>query len=109
MRWSRLENLFEEGSKSQDYDPAQVGASTCGVCGGALQGQGRFCLLCSGRCAMLQACINGPADSALSPMFVLQLWLLAEWVCSEGGRPVRKPLAKELVRLVDATITHSVR
>lgn len=24
MRWSRLENLFEEGSKSQDYDPAQV-------------------------------------------------------------------------------------
>ena len=39
----------------------------------------------------------------------MQLWLLAEWVCSEGGRPVRKPLAKELVRLVDATITHSVR
>lgn len=60
MRWSRLENLFEEGSKSQDYDPAQ-------------------------------------------------LWLLAEWVCSEGGAPVRKPLGKELVRLVDATITHSVR
>lgn len=56
MRWSRLENLFEEGSKSQDYDPAQ-------------------------------------------------LWLLAEWVCSEGGRPVRKPLAGELVRLIDATIT----
>ncbi len=24
MRWSRLENLFEESSKSQDYDPAQV-------------------------------------------------------------------------------------
>ncbi|PSC69892.1 putative aarF domain-containing kinase chloroplastic [Micractinium conductrix] len=60
MRWSRLENLFEEGSKSQDYDPAQ-------------------------------------------------LWLLAEWVCSEGGRPVRKPLAGELVRLVDATISEAVR
>lgn len=39
----------------------------------------------------------------------LQLWLLAEWVCSEGGRPVRKPLAAELVRLVDALITSSVR
>ena len=25
LRWSRLENLFKEGSKSQDYDPAQVG------------------------------------------------------------------------------------
>ncbi|KAL4858875.1 Protein ACTIVITY OF BC1 COMPLEX KINASE 3 [Chlorella vulgaris] len=60
VRWSRLENLFEEGSKSQDYDPAQ-------------------------------------------------LWLLAEWVCSEGGRPVRKPLAAELVRLIDALITSSVR
>ncbi len=24
LRWSRLENLFKEGSKSQDYDPAQV-------------------------------------------------------------------------------------
>lgn len=38
-----------------------------------------------------------------------QLWLLAEWVCSEGGRPVRKPLAGELVRLIDATITAAVR
>ncbi|PRW44567.1 putative aarF domain-containing kinase chloroplastic [Chlorella sorokiniana] len=60
LRWSRLENLFQEGSKSQDYDPAQ-------------------------------------------------LWLLAEWVCSEGGRPVRRPLAAELCRLVDATITDTVR
>lgn len=24
MRWNRLEGLFEEGAKSQDYDPAQV-------------------------------------------------------------------------------------
>lgn len=39
----------------------------------------------------------------------MQLWLLAEWVCSEGGRPVRKPLAGELVRLVDATISEAVR
>ncbi len=39
----------------------------------------------------------------------MQLWLLAEWVCSEGGRPVRKPLAGELVRLIDATITAAVR
>ena len=24
LRWGRLENLFKEGSKSQDYDPQQV-------------------------------------------------------------------------------------
>lgn len=60
MRWNRLQGLFEEGAKSQDFDPAQ-------------------------------------------------LWLLAEWLCSEGGRPVRKPLAGELVRLVDATMTAAVR
>jgi hypothetical protein len=24
LRWGRLENLFREGSKSQDYDPQQV-------------------------------------------------------------------------------------
>ncbi len=35
----------------------------------------------------------------------LQLWLLAEWVVSEGGRTVRRPLAQELVRLVDAVIS----
>ncbi|GAB4814519.1 hypothetical protein N2152v2_001565 [Parachlorella kessleri] len=60
LRWSRLENLFREGSKSQDYDPQQ-------------------------------------------------LWLLAEWVVSEGGRTVRRPLASELVRLVDAVISSNVR
>ncbi len=43
------ENLFREGSKSLDFDPAQ-------------------------------------------------LWLLADWVCSEGGRPLRKPVVAELVR-----------
>lgn len=60
VRWRRLENLFEEGSKSQDFDPAQ-------------------------------------------------LWLLAEWVCSEGGRSVRPPLAAELVRLVDAVVASGAR
>ena len=43
------------------------------------------------------------------PLPLPQLWLLAEWVCSEVGRPVRKPLGSELVRLVDASITSSVR
>jgi aarF domain-containing kinase len=38
-----------------------------------------------------------------------QLWLLAEWVCSEGGKPLRGPLAAELVRLADAVITGAVR
>ncbi|KAG7674837.1 hypothetical protein Ndes2526B_g07677 [Nannochloris sp. 'desiccata'] len=60
LRWERLENLWSEGSKSQDFDPQQ-------------------------------------------------LWLLAEWVCSEGGRPVRKPLAMELVRLIDAVAVHATR
>ena len=60
LRWARLENLFQEGSKSADFDPAQ-------------------------------------------------LWLLAEWVASEGGRSVRRPLAAELVRLVDAVITGAAR
>lgn len=35
----------------------------------------------------------------------VQLWLLADWVVSEGGRTVRRPLAAELVRLVDAVIS----
>jgi predicted unusual protein kinase regulating ubiquinone biosynthesis (AarF/ABC1/UbiB family) len=60
LRWERLENLWSEGSKSQDFDPQQ-------------------------------------------------LWLLAEWVCSEGGRPVRKPLAMEIVRLIDAVAVHATR
>jgi len=60
LRWARLENLFREGSKSQDFDPAQ-------------------------------------------------LWLLADWVCSEGGRPVRRPLASELVRLVDSIAAQTTR
>lgn len=38
-----------------------------------------------------------------------QLWLLAEWICSESGRPVRKPLALELVRLVDAIAAQATR
>lgn len=60
LRWGRLENLWTEGSKSQDFDPQQ-------------------------------------------------LWLLAEWICSEGGRPVRRPLAKEFVRLIDAVATQVTR
>ena len=60
LRWERLENLWSEGSKSQDFDPQQ-------------------------------------------------LWLLAEWVCSEGGRPVRKPLAMELVRVIDAVAVNATR
>lgn len=60
LRWSRLENLFENGSQSADFDPNQ-------------------------------------------------LWLLVEWVCSDGGRPVRKPLAAELVRLIDAIAATQVR
>lgn len=60
LAWARLENLFKESSKSQDFDPAQ-------------------------------------------------LWLLAEWLCSESGRPVRKPLAGEVVRLVDASIAGAAR
>lgn len=38
-----------------------------------------------------------------------QIWTLAEWVCSEGGRPIRKPLASEVVRLVDSSITNRMR
>ena len=34
-----------------------------------------------------------------------QLWLRAGWVLSEGGRPLRRPLATELCRLLDAVIT----
>lgn len=60
LRWARLENLFREGSKSQDFDPNQ-------------------------------------------------LWLLAGWICSDGGRPVRRPLAAELVRLVDAIAAQATR
>lgn len=38
-----------------------------------------------------------------------QVWQLAEWVCSEGGRPVRGPLATEVVRLIDAQATVMTR
>jgi len=38
-----------------------------------------------------------------------QMWTLAEWVFSDGGRPVRKPLAREIVRLVDAYISNIAR
>lgn len=38
-----------------------------------------------------------------------QVWQLAEWVCSEGGRPVRGPLAAEVVRLVDAQAAAATR
>ena len=31
LRWGRLENLFAEGSKSQDYDPQQVCVQGGGV------------------------------------------------------------------------------
>ena len=60
LRWNRLENLVREGSKSQDFDPAQI-------------------------------------------------WALAEWVCSDGGRPVRKPLAAECVRQIDSLLTERTR
>lgn len=60
LRWNRLENLFQQGSQSADFDPNQ-------------------------------------------------LWLLIEWVCSDAGKPVRKPLASELVRLIDAVIAGSIR
>jgi aarF domain-containing kinase len=38
-----------------------------------------------------------------------QLWLLADWICSEGGRPLRGPLAAELSRLVDAAAATAIR
>lgn len=38
-----------------------------------------------------------------------QMWTLAEWVFSDGGRPVRKPLAREIVRLVDAYMSNIAR
>jgi len=37
------------------------------------------------------------------------VWTLAEWVFSDGGRPVRKPLAREMVRIVDAYISNVAR
>lgn len=37
------------------------------------------------------------------------VWTLVEWVFSDGGRPVRKPLAREVVRIVDAYITNVAR
>lgn len=50
MRWSRLENLFEESSKSQDYDPAQVrcraAVQACGTreqCGWGYTGAVQAC------------------------------------------------------------------
>lgn len=60
LRWSRLENLMREGSKSQDFDPQQ-------------------------------------------------LWLLVDWIFSDAGRPLRRPLAKELVRLIDSIAAISTR
>lgn len=38
-----------------------------------------------------------------------QMWTLAEWVLSDAGRPVRKPLAREIVRLIDAYISNIAR
>lgn len=37
------------------------------------------------------------------------VWTLAEWVFSDGGRPVRKPLAREVVRIVDAYVASMAR
>ena len=37
------------------------------------------------------------------------VWTLVEWVFSDGGRPVRKPLAREMVRIVDAYISNVAR
>eukprot|EP00887_Chlorella_sp_A99_P005015 scaffold4.g5015.t1 len=76
VRWNRLENLFEEGSKSQARRGDRRGSAP------------------------------GRRRADFDPV---QLWLLAEWVCSEGGRAVRGPLAAELVRLVDALIASSAR
>ena len=33
-----------------------------------------------------------------------QLWLLAEWVLSDAGQAVRRPLAREFVRLLDVAV-----
>lgn len=38
-----------------------------------------------------------------------QIWTLVEWICSESGKPVRKPLAREIVRLVDSLIAERAR
>lgn len=38
-----------------------------------------------------------------------QLWMLAEWVLSDAGRPLRRPLARELIRLVDAVAASNTR
>jgi hypothetical protein len=65
----------------------------------------RLCCCCHGQLC----CAAARASTCTASFSPLQLWLLAEWVCSEGGRPVRKPLAAELVRLVDALITSTVR
>jgi len=37
------------------------------------------------------------------------VWTLVEWVFSDAGRPVRKPLAREVVRIVDAYIASVAR
>ncbi|KAK9815500.1 hypothetical protein WJX72_004714 [[Myrmecia] bisecta] len=60
LRWNRLENLLEEGSKSSDFDASQ-------------------------------------------------LWLLGDWVISDAGVAVRKPVCQELVRLLDAAVADEVR
>eukprot|EP00890_Picochlorum_soloecismus_P001229 jgi/Picsp_1/2106/NSC_05571-R1_uncharacterized aarf domain-containing protein kinase chloroplastic-like len=38
-----------------------------------------------------------------------QIWTLVEWICSESGKPVRKPLAREVVRLIDSFIVERAR
>lgn len=60
MRWNRLENLLQEGSKSQDFDPAQ-------------------------------------------------LWLLADWLLSDGAAGVRASVVAEASRLMDAWAAGQVR
>jgi len=37
------------------------------------------------------------------------VWDLIQWVFSDGGSPVRKPLAREVVRIVDAYIASTAR
>ena len=37
------------------------------------------------------------------------VWDLVQWVFSDGGSPVRKPLAREVVRIVDAYIASTAR
>jgi hypothetical protein len=55
LRWNRLENLVEEGSKSSDYNPDQ-------------------------------------------------LWVLADWLVSDAGKGIRRPVVREVARLLDAYV-----